>query len=89
MVEPALHRLEEAGRVDPPLCSGVLAVALVNRKDRRHFMRVVVDGHGNVRPAGVQTRHPLSPLALANGLVDVPPNTTLPVGTRTPVIPWV
>ncbi len=81
LVRPALLRWQGATRVDLPAHSGHLAESLVNRGDRRHFMRVTVDPSGNVRSAGLQASHSLGSLAAANGLVDVPPRTTWPAGT--------
>jgi molybdopterin biosynthesis enzyme len=49
-------------------------------------MRVQVDQHGQARSAGTQASHALGSLAGADGLVDVPPNATLPAGTMTLVI---
>jgi molybdopterin biosynthesis enzyme len=49
---------------------------------------VTIDGVGKVRPAGVQGSHLLSSLAAADGLVDVPPRTTLPAGTSVRVLCW-
>jgi molybdopterin biosynthesis enzyme len=68
--------------------SGWLAEPMHNRGARRHFMRVTVDSAGNVRSAGVQASHILSSLARANGLVDVPPETLLPMGTSVAVLRW-
>jgi molybdopterin molybdotransferase len=88
LVRPALNRLEGAAQFRPPTCLGVLQEALENRGERRHFVRVVVDEQGNVRSAGAQGSHILSSLAPANGLVDVPPGTTLPARTGVKVIRW-
>jgi molybdopterin biosynthesis enzyme len=64
-----------------PAHPGVLAEPLANLEGRRHFMRVRVDGSGQVRSAGIQAAHVLSSLAAANGLLDLAPGTTLAAGT--------
>ena len=86
LARPALLRWQGAARVELPAMSGVLAEPLANRGDRRHFLRVIVDEQGGVRSAGAQASHFLSSLARANGLVEVPPATTLAEGTRVQVL---
>jgi molybdopterin molybdotransferase len=81
LVRPALWRWQGASKVDLPAQTCLLAEPLVNRGDRRHFLRVQIDGSGAARSAGAQASHVLSSLALADGLVDVPPHTTLTAGT--------
>jgi len=88
LVRPALLRLQGAKEIDLPAHSAELAEPLVNRGDRRHFMRVRVDGKGLVRSAGVQASHVLSPLSAANGLVELPPDTTVPTGAVVKVLRW-
>jgi molybdopterin molybdotransferase len=86
LVRPALRRWQGATNVLPGVAHGVLAEALTNHGDRRHFMRVRMDENGEVRSAGGQASHLLSSLALANGLAEVPPNTTLAAGAPVRVI---
>jgi len=88
LVRPALLLWQGAAHVSLPAVPGVLAERLVNDGERRHFMRVKVDAGGNICSAGLQASHVLSSLALANGLVDVPANTTLPAGTVVSVLRW-
>jgi molybdopterin molybdotransferase len=88
LVRPALWRWQGATNVDPPARFCILADPLANPGDRRHFMRVRVDAAGNARSAGAQASHLLSSLASADGLVDVPPNTSLPAGTLARLIPF-
>lgn len=88
LVRPALLRWQGAGDVVIPAHSGVLSEPLVNPSERRHFMRVRVDNAGKVFSAGAQSSHALRSLALADGLVDVPPQTTLAAGTTVPVMRW-
>jgi len=88
LVRPALLRLQGAAHVGLPASTGVLAEPFSNPGDRRHFMRAVVDARGKVHTTGAQAAHVLSSLALANGLVDVPPKTTLPLGASVQVLRW-
>jgi molybdopterin molybdotransferase len=88
LVRPALLRFQGAGVPELPSRPGILAEALVNAGDRRHFVRVNLDGQGKVRPAGKQASHILHSLARANGLVDVPPSTTLKAGSSVAVLGW-
>ncbi|HHY86335.1 MAG TPA: molybdopterin molybdotransferase MoeA [Verrucomicrobia bacterium] len=88
LVRPALLRWQGAREVEMPRHAGVLAEPLENRGNRRHFMRVSVNGSGEVRSAGTQASHILSATAAANGLVDVPPETLLAAGTTVPVLRW-
>lgn len=80
LVRPALLRWQGASEIGLPAHPGTLAEALVNRGDRRHFVRVRVDAEGRVHSAGTQASHMMHSLAAANALVDVPPATTLAAG---------
>ena len=51
-------------------------------------MRVLIDSTGQIHLAGPQASHILHSLAAANGLVDVPPKTTLPAGGVVKVMRW-
>jgi molybdopterin molybdotransferase len=88
LVRPALLRWQGAKEVSLPSHTGVLAETLSNTGARRHFVRVQVDRSGTVRSAGIQASHMLGSLAAANGLVDVPPETTLQAGTNVTVLRW-
>ena len=88
LVRPALRRWQGAIDVALPNRLGVLAEPFANPGERRHFLRVKVDQEGKVCSAGGQASHLLSSLAAANGLLDVPPCTTLPAGTSVQVIRW-
>jgi molybdopterin molybdotransferase len=88
LVRPALLRWQGAGEVGLPRLPGVLAEPLANPGERRHFMRVKMDGFGKVSTTGLQASHALSSVAAANGLVDVPPRTTLPSGASVQVMRW-
>ncbi len=88
LVRPALLRWQGATDVVLPAHPGVLAEPLVNRGDRRHFVRVRVDAEGQVHSAGTQASHMLHSLAAANGLVEVAPETTLAAGSPVRVMRW-
>jgi molybdopterin molybdotransferase len=88
LVRPALLRWQGATDVSLPAHPGVLAEPLTNQGERRHLMRVKVDPAGKVYSAGLQASHVLSSLAAANGLVDVPPATTLAAGSAVTVLRW-
>jgi molybdopterin molybdotransferase len=88
LVRPALLRWQGARDVSLTTYSGILAEPLSNPGNRRHFMRVRIDAGGKVHSAGAQASHMLSSLALANGLVDVPADTTLPMGHNVNVMRW-
>jgi len=88
LVRPALLKMQGAANIQPPTSWGKLTEPLANRADRRHFARVILDSNGEVKSAGSQASHFLSSMAAANGLVDVPPATTLPVGQLVPVLRW-
>jgi molybdopterin molybdotransferase len=86
LVRPALWHWQGATSIRPTVASCLLAEPLANRGERRHFMRVRVDENGQVRSAGTQASHAFCSLAGADGLVEVPPNATLPAGTMAQVI---
>jgi molybdopterin molybdotransferase len=88
LVRPALLRWQGATDVSLPTHPGVLAEPLVNHGERRHFMRVRLDSTSKVRSAGAQASHILSSVAAANGLVDVPADTTLSAGAAVAVLRW-
>jgi molybdopterin molybdotransferase len=88
LVRPALLHWQGATNIGLPAESGALAEPLANPGDRRHFMRVRLDDSGQVHSAGQQASHALLPLAIAQGLVDVPPKTTLAAGKIVAVLRW-
>jgi molybdopterin molybdotransferase len=89
LVRPALRGWQGATETGLRSYPGVLAEALANRGDRRHFVRVRVAADGRVVSAGRQASHALSSLAEANGLVDLNAGETLPAGTTVRVLDWV
>ncbi|MGZ4961916.1 MAG: molybdopterin molybdotransferase MoeA [Limisphaerales bacterium] len=88
LVWPALLRLQNAKSTNPPTQLARLGQTLVNRGDRRHFMRVTIDQNGEAHSAGAQAAHVLSAAARANGLVDIPPDSSIDQGTIVPVLRW-
>jgi molybdopterin molybdotransferase len=85
---PALRRWQGALETALPSRPATLGESLANSGGRRHFMRVTVDEAGKVYSSGAQVSHALVSLAAANGLVDVPPGTTLPLGSVVNVLGW-
>ena len=88
LVRPALLRMQGAKDLFLPGQTGKLVDRLSNPGDRRHFMRVSVDRHGEVHSTGRQASHVLTSWADANGLVDVPPQTTFEPGRAVSVVQW-
>jgi molybdopterin molybdotransferase len=88
LVRPAILRWLGASNVTLLSHPAVLAKPLENQGERRHFMRVRIASDGKVFSAGVQASHILSSLAAANGLVDVPAQTTFAAGTTVDILRW-
>ena len=88
LVRPALRRWQGSQDTVLPGFAGVLSEPLTNQGARRHFVRVRVTGEGMIGSAGAQASHVLSSFAAADGLVEVPANTTLAVGSRVRVLTW-
>jgi len=88
LVRPALRRWQGAVEVSPSTWVGTAAQSLENDGNRRHFLRVKIDSAGHVSSAGKQASHLLSALATANGLADIPPNTTVLKSSPVRVIRW-
>ncbi len=88
LVRPAIWRWQGAAELALPAYPAILSESLANSGHRRHFMRVRVDAAGKVCSAGRQASHALGSLATADGLVDVPANTTFFAGTTVRVLHW-
>lgn len=88
LVRPALLRWQGAREINLPSQAGVLTETVVNRGDRRHFVRVHIDHAGKVRSAGVQASHMLHSLAQANALLDMPPDSSMQPGDSVRVLRW-
>jgi molybdopterin molybdotransferase len=86
LVRPALMQLQGAADLGLSVHPSVLADALANRGDRRHFIRVRVDSKGTVHATGLQASHAVGSLGQANGLVDVPPESNLAEGESVEVL---
>lgn len=88
LVRPALLAMQGATHLALPSHPGILAAPMVNRGNRRHFMRVHVDASGSVRPVGLQASHAVGPLRRANALVDVAADSSLTAGSPVSVLRW-
>ncbi len=88
LVRPAILRWQGASDLALPSHPAILAEPLQNQGERRHFIRVRITPEGEVYSAGTQASHILSSLAAANGLLDVPPQKTLPAGATVKVLRW-
>jgi len=88
LARPAIIRFQGGSPERQSSMVGILGESLLNRGDRRHFMRVRMDDEGTVRPAGMQASHALGALADANGVVDVPPSSTREAGEKVRVFRW-
>ena len=86
LVRPMLVRMQ--GGLDFALSTsrGVLAEDMANRGNRRHFARVVLASDGTVISAGLQASHALSSLGLANGLLELPPETSWEAGREVNIL---
>ena len=87
LVRPALLQMAGARELELPSVTGELSDRAVNRGDRRHFMRVRLE-QGEVRVLGTQASHMLGSIGNANGLLEVPPETTLESGAAVTVQLW-
>ena len=88
LVRPALLRWQGATEVSLPAQTGIAGESFSNPGDRRHFLRVRVDGEGKVFSAGRQASHALSSLALANALLSLPPEAALDAGESVKLLRW-
>ena len=88
LVRPALLRWQGAFEVAMPTYWGELAGPLSNPGERRHFVRVKLDRAGKIHSAGRQGSHMLSSMATANGLVDVPAQTSMAAGAKVAAMSW-
>jgi molybdopterin molybdotransferase len=87
LVRPALARWQGASRIEMTSLPGVLSAPLENPDGRTHYVRVSLDC-GQVHLAGLQASHIVGPLARANGLVELPPQSNLPAGSPVHVLVW-
>lgn len=87
LVRPALLRAQGAREVALPTTTGVLGEPMNNPGDRAHFARVrFIDG--KVHLSGKQASHTLRSLGISQGLLEVPPLSTLPEGAPVTIHLW-
>ena len=89
LVRPAILRWQGAKNVSLPTHTAVLGESISNSGDRRHFVRVRASADGKIFSAGKQASHALFSLSAAEGLLDVPPQTTFTDGSRVNVLRWI
>lgn len=88
LVQPALLRMQGATDCSSQKHPVILKETFSNDGDRRHFVRVKLDASSNAHSAGIQASHILSALAEADGLLEIPPQTTMAVGSHAGVLKW-
>jgi hypothetical protein len=81
LVRPAILKMQGAKKCGHPMIEGELTESVVNRGDRRHFVRVRLQD-GKIYPAGGQKSHMIGSLSLTNALLDVAPGAELKTGSR-------
>ena len=79
LARPALLKAAGARDLDLPCLEGELVERLVNRGERRHFVRARWS-RGKIHVAGPQSSHMIGSLGSANCLIDVPPQSQLESG---------
>ena len=87
-VLPVLRRLQGDPFAAPVPRAAIWAEDVENRDKRRHYIRVTSDADGRIRPSGPQGSHRLASLAAADGLVDLPPESTVAAGSVARVLGW-
>ena len=90
-VRPALLKLMGAPDAALPLpaCPATAAVQLVNRGNRPHYLRGVLDpASGAFAPVGRQESHALFALSRSDALVRVEPGQTVPAGAPVRAFRW-
>jgi len=88
LVRPAVLLWQGAAELGAANQTAILDRPLCNSGNRRHFMRVRLNLDGTAEGSGTQASHLLSSLAHSQGVVDVPPHTTLEKGTAISVLRW-
>lgn len=87
-VLPVLRRMQ-GDPIDTPVSrTAIWAEDVENTDSRRHYIRVTTGTDGRIRPSGQQGSHRLASLAAADGLVDLPPQSTVPAGSVARVLGW-
>jgi molybdopterin molybdotransferase len=83
LARPALLKMRGLTDIELPTVSAEATEDFVNRGDRPHYLRAVLQRDGErwlVRPMPRQGSHVISSIANANCLVEVPEETTIPSG---------
>ena len=83
LVRPALLQMRGLRNIELPTLSAEATEDFVNRGDRPHYLRAVLQQDGErwlVKPLPRQGSHVISSIANANCLVEVPEETTIPSG---------
>lgn len=75
LVRPAIRRWQGAREILPREFFATLGEPLSNPRERRHFVRVKLDGLGRVFSTGLQESHAMKSLADADGLLELPPKS--------------
>lgn len=88
LVRPALLKMQGAPATSPKSVRAELAAALENDGNRRHYVRVRFTESGTIGECGLQASHALGGFALSDGLVAVPPRTTIKKGATVAVLLW-
>ncbi len=87
LVRPAILKMQGATNCGWPIIEGELTDSMINRGDRRHFVRVRWE-NGQIFSVGGQKSHMIGSLSQANGLLDLPPGAELKPGSRVRAIIW-
>lgn len=74
---PALRASQGAKKPLPRLASARMATGVVNKGERRQYMRARLDEDGFVTPAGLQASHGMNALRLASALIRLEPGQTV------------
>jgi molybdopterin molybdotransferase len=88
LVRPAILGWQGAEDIDLPTRLARLAEPVANASERPHFLRVKIDGCGQVHIPGLQVSHALFSLAEANALLEVPPGVSWPANTEVRLFCW-
>jgi molybdopterin molybdotransferase len=87
-VLPVLRRLQGSPLSAPPTKPALWATDVDNPDRRPHYIRIVAESDGRIRPSGAQGSHRLASLAAADGLAEIPGKTRAAAGSPARVITW-
>ena len=89
LVHPALAQMGGVSKFQHHYVQGELEEAMYNPGNRRLYLRVQLNAHGEVSRSGSnQASHALGSLAASDGLVSVPEESALDKGAKVPVLLW-